>query len=399
MKSFVDILHEKFVAKNLETDLEEPNVTEWMTFLDHLPLAKNNIEKSYNKFLCRMYYFPVLKRVIMNILGFFADVVALFFALLSNTSVEENNINKGMLVLEQSRDVPDFNDVIPREFYRDYNQVKVVNNFNKKFGFLSRETRALWLSTIRRYPFKFFFHYWVYMELAAHTAFLRIYSPEAVAVYVNERNVASPIITELYESRGRRFISFMHGEYLLQLIQAHMKFSEYYVWDESYVEMFRDVLRCEAKFIPYKPNKLKKRWHLEDSKPNYYCTYYFGDETEKTIYEIANIFQDFESKGKKCKIRLHPRDIVHTELIKDVFNKAHIEIENNHEVSLEQSLANTKYAVGMQTTVLFEAVTEGKQIVIDDVSDPKHFNNLQDRWYRLLKCDHILLSELVKQGE
>ncbi|MDC7290713.1 hypothetical protein NXH76_23260 [Blautia schinkii] len=397
MKSVVDILHEKFVAKNLETDIEEPEVSAWLDFLDGLPEAKTNIEKAYNKYLCRMYFFPALKRIIMNILGFFADIVAIMFATISNKPLENIEKKCDTLILEKSRDVPDFSDVVPQELYCSYKEVIVEENYNKKFGLLCKETRTIWFSVIRRYPFKFFFHYWVYMELVAHSFFFHKYNPEAVAVYVNERNVASPIITELYEKRGRKFISFMHGEYLLKLIQAHMKFSKYYVWDDTYIEMFRDVLKCEADFIAYKPKKLTKRWHLENSKPTYYCTYYFGDETEKTIYEIAKVFQQFENQGYRCKIRLHPRDIVHTELIKKVFERSGIEIEDNKKMSLEESLAETQYVVGMQTTVLFEALTEGKKIVIDDISDPKHFKNLQDRWYRLLKCDHALLSELINQ--
>ena len=397
MKTIADKLHERFVAKNLQANVDDPDVSEWMEFLGRLPEARTSVEKSYNKFLCRMHYFPRYKRFIMEFLGFFADVFIIPITLFSNSSINKEEVHSGTLLLERSRAVPDFSDVVPQELFQDYENVVVIDNFNKKFGILCRETRKIWYDVVRRYPFSFFFHYWVFMELAAHSYFIKEYSPSATAVYVNERNVASPIITDLYESQNRKFISFMHGEYLLQLVQAHMKFSEYYVWDDSYVNMFRDALKCEAVFIPYKPNKLKKRWNLESFKPTYYCTYYFGDETEKTIFQIAEVFSRFEKEGKKCKIRLHPRDIVHKDLIKRVFEKEKIEIEDNKNISLEESLGRTKYAVGMQTTVLFEALTEGRKIVIDDVSDPNHFRNLQDRWYRLLKSDHILLSELINQ--
>ncbi len=397
MKTFADSLHEMFVAKDIEATDENPDVGKWMEFLDHLPAPKDNIEKSYNKYLCRMYYFPAYKKVLLNAAGFFADIIAIAYILLSNRTVGKKR--QGVLVLERSRAVPDFSDFVPEELYRKYSKVITVDNYNKKFGFLCRETRKIWFSAAKRYPFDFFFLYWVFMELAAHSYFLLKYNPEACAVYVNERNVVSPMLTELYESQGRKLISFMHGEYLLKLIQAHMKFSEYYVWDESYIEMFRDILRCDADFIVYRPKKLTKRWHLEDTVPDYFCTYYFGDETEKTIYRIAEIFTEFEKKGKKCKIRLHPRDIVHTELLNQVFRKANIEIEDNQTVTLEMSLARTKYAVGMQTTVLFEALAEGREIVIDDASDTEHFRHLQERRFRLLHSDHILLSDLMQRTQ
>lgn len=396
MRTFIDLLHEKFVARNIEESNDEPDVEAWRRFLANLPTPKSNIEKSYNKYLCRMFYFPLWKKLIMNTFGLCSEIIILVIALFSRKTI--NPVKRdGVLVLERSRAVPDYTDVVPNELFTKYKDVITVDNYNKKFGMLCKETRKEWFAVVKRYPFSFFFHYWVFMELAAHSFFLLRYNPEATAVYVNERNVASPIITGLYESDGRKFISFMHGEYLLQLIQAHMKFSEYYIWDASYIEMFRDILRCEANFIPYKPLKMQKRWHIETSNPRYYCTYYFGSETKKTIYSIAKIFSDFEKDGKKCKIRLHPRDIVHTELIKQVFSEAGIEIEDNKEITLEKSLADTQYAVGMQTTVLFEALTEGRAIAIDDISDPDYYKNLQERCYRLTKCEHVLLSDLVHE--
>lgn len=395
MKSFIDKLHERFVTTSIHNTKKEVDVGKWLTFLESLPKSNSNVEKSYNKFLCRMYYFPAWKRRVMNFCGFFADFVVAFYVLFSYKTIADKR--NGVLVLERSRDVPDFSDIVPRELYKKYREVIVVDNYNKKFGLLCKETRRFWVDAVKRYPFQFFFHYWVYMELAAHTHFLLKYNPETVAVYVNERNIVSPILTELYETHGRKLISFMHGEYLLQLVQAHMKFSEYYVWDESYVKMFRDILRCDADFICYKPGKFEKRWHLEVYNPSYLCTYYFSDPTEKSIYNVAEIFKEFISKGKKCKVRMHPRSTVNTKLIKQVFSKAGVEVEDSNTVSLEKSLGETQYAVGMETTVLFEALAEGRNIVLDDVSDVSSFKNLQDRWFRLLQVDHILLSELIKE--
>ena len=71
-------------------------------------------------------------------------------------------------------------------------------------------------------------------------------------------------------------------------------------------------------------------------------------------------------------------------------------IEDPHAVSLETSLANTEYAVGLATTVLSEAEAEGRKIVIDDVSNHALFEDLRNRRYRILSHEHLLLSELIK---
>ena len=80
-----------------------------------------------------------------------------------------------------------------------------------------------------------------------------------------------------------------------------------------------------------------------------------------------------------------------TEEFKDVL------IEMQSEITLEQSLGNTAYVIGLATTVLFEAEVEGRKIVIDDISNKSLFNNLNARRFRLLSHEHLLLSELVQK--
>ena len=185
----------------------------------------------------------------------------------------------------------------------------------------------------------------------------------------------------------------MHGEYLLQLIQAYSHFSEYYVWDEIYIEMFRDRLKCKTQaYKVYTPAKLLPKWKLNEIEPDHFFTYYFSGESEITVKKLSGIVHELNAAGIVCKVRPHPR-YSHYEYIKRCFTED--EIENPLVVSLQESFGKTKYVVGLSTTVLTEAYNEGKIVVIDDITNRSQFINLADRYSISLKRKHILLSELL----
>ena len=390
MKPLIDRLHEKFSDKEINKADIIPDIQEWKLFLNNLPEAKDSIDAAFNKYQCRMHYFPWYKRLLVNFLGLCVLPVEIFFMVKSNQPVSK--MNKGTAILEKSRDVPVYEDTFPKELYNEYNII-VVENFNKKFDILCKEARKILIKCIKRHPFNFFFIYFVYMELAAHSHFLLKYNPEATIVYVNERNIASPVITRLYENDGRKLISFMHGEYLLQLVQGFMTFSRYYILDKSYENMFK-WLKCNmGQYIVYTPGKLQKKWKFDGNVTKFYCTYYLSGQSKESILCLGSILEKFEAQGKKCKVRPHPRDIQYTKEILTSFRN--ITIEDANKVSLKESLENTKYVIGLNTTVLSEAYVEGKQIVIDDLSDRGRFLDAKRRGAIAFKKEHLLLSELL----
>ena len=391
MKPLIDRLHEKFTTSALQNTEVIPDVEEWHAFLDALPEPVDSIDVAHNKYDCRMHYFSTNKKLLINFIALCAMPIVFVCILLSNKSIK--SAVKGKAVLEKSRDVPNFDDVVPNEIFEEYD-VEVVENFNSKFGILCKEGRKLLLNTIVRYPSDFFFIYFVYLEVAAHSHFLLNYNPEATVVYVNERNVASSIITELYENDGRKFISFMHGEYLLQLMQAYTEFSEFYIWDDEYKNIFRWLKWKTERYVTYTPKKLMKKWNLEKLTPEYFCTYYLSSQSNESIYNLGNIMNKLESNGYKCKVRPHPRDLQH--LKEELSTFSNIDIEDSRNITLEQSLGNTRFAIGLNTTVLSEAFVEGREIVIDDISDRKKYEDSVARMSVILKKKHILLSNLLK---
>ncbi len=390
MKPLIDRLHERFASTSLQAGDRLPDVEAWSRFLASLPPEKDCIDKAFNKYRCRMYFFSTPKRAFMNFLGFGAMFVELFYLLASNQSLKEKEAGK--VLIERARDIPNFDDIVPQSLFSEYPQVDVVPNFNKKFGTLCREAKRYFFRCVKRHPFHFFFNYFVYMELAAHSHFLLNDNPEATVVYINERNVASPILTELYEAGGRKLMSFMHGEYAYSLVMAHMQFSRFYVWDDHYVDLFKDLDCSIGEYMVYTPGKLQKKWDLENIEPEYFCTYYFSGEGEQATKKAAELLEEFHQAGKRVKVRPHPRSVLQLKQVMSLFHG--IEIEDPHSIALKDSLAKTEYVIGTRSTVLSEAYAEGRKIVLDDVSSPEHFNNMKIERVAILSKEHILLSQL-----
>ena len=389
--NYLEKIYVKLAAKSIHPRIDAPDVNEWKNFLDSLPKSQNSIDKAYNKYVCRMRMLNLGTLFVLNCIGLCFFVLEIPFIIFSNKSI--NNKVNNLLILEKDKEVG-YEDVVPEELFEKYPNNRIINNITTKLGVISRESRQYLIKCIKKYPFKFFFSFSVFKELLTHDRIINTYGPAATVVYVNERNVASPILKEIYTNQGRKFISFMHGEYLLNILQGFMGFTDYYVWDNSYIDSFSRFLRCDVdKYHVYTPKKLQKKWNLEQVIPEYSYTYYFDDETKEEIAIIAKIFLEFQAKGIKCKVRPHPRILEKLLEMKKMFTG--ILIENPAEIPLRESLAQTEAAVGISTTVLYEAEVEGRVIVINDISNVKMFKNLGDRRFLLLSHEHKLLSDIV----
>lgn len=391
-------LYRSFVIGNIKEMDDEPDVDAWLRFLEKLPEPKDYLDVSFNKYRCRSFPFPLYKRFLLNLVSFPLAVKALCSLLRVKKPLPKPEASR--LLIERKAGV-DFTDIIPDELINSFEEVHVTLDSRAErerlSTKLSSEAAELLKAAVRRHPFHFYYIFWVARELSKNCAYIETHNPSAVAVYIEERNVAGPILRCLYETSGRKYVSFMHGEYLLRLVQGYMSFSEYYIWHEEYEHLFRDVLHCDIPvYTLYKPKKLTKKWHFEKDVPDYFCTYYFSAESRESICRLREVFEWLESRGKRCKVRPHPRysqwDFIRKQFRDD-------QIEDTRQVSLEDSLRRTRYVIGLATTVLAEGYYEGKEIVVDDVSSPEKFANLEKRCFIVLKRPHMLLSELLRQIE
>lgn len=389
---FIRKIYKNFMKKIIQNTEVAPDVSQWKQLLQEMPVPRDYVDVAYNKHLCRTHYFSVFGKIVMNLASAVMLLVNLPHILKKRAPMPpvENNT---LLLVQDSR--ISYKDIAPEELFNQYDQVELDVRKELPMNTLCAEARELFLGCVKKHPFSFWFQLLILKELSANCHYLLQHNPKATATYVVESDIAYPVVTELYERTGRKFISFMHGEYLLQIIHGYMRFSEYYVWDQSYVDMFQKDLNCQiGKYIVYTPKKLQKKWNLEEETPKYQFTYYFSGESRKTIQNIAEIFGTLENSGISCKVRPHPRFVVHVKEIFDTFQNIKVELPS--EVSLRDSLAQTEYAVGLASTVLSEAYIEGRQIVVDDMSDPVQFHSLYERNASVLRKPHRLLSELYR---
>lgn len=392
--SLIRRMYTKFVKKSMSESVAIPDTGKWAQLLNSMPAPKDGIDVAYNKHLCRMSYFSVPKKILMNVLS--AGALILSLPKILKKVGPGRAVKKGALLLETQERIG-YHDVVPQEMLDSFKEIAYVEKKDASAGPMVDAARKLFFQCVRRHPFSFWFIFLVQKELALHSSYLQNYDMEACALYVYEKPTAGPVVTELYEATGRRLISFMHGEYLLQLPQCYMKFSEYYVWDEAYADMFKNDLNCHiSKYTVYAPLKLQKKWHLEEIEPEYFCTYYFSSEKLDAMYKIAEVLNALTAKGYKCKVRPHPRATTYLKEMEAALNGVYIEAPR--EISMHDSLAGTMYAAGTISTVLSEAYVEGRKIVIDDVSDPAMFGSLRDRKAIVLTKEHMLLSELCRMA-
>lgn len=391
--SLLSEIYKRFVIGSLKNTEEIPCVDEWMRFLKDLPVPSDEVDRSFNKYQCRKRYISKGRLALLNIASLICLVGALPRVIKRRETLSAPQT--GSLVIMRESSVRT-DDILPAALIERFSMIKEVERPSYKNGLLCGEAKKIFINCVKRHPASFYFLLFVLKELSIHSALLTNYDAEAVAVYVAERNIATPLLRKLYEESGREFDSFMHGEYLLQMIQAYSSFTNYYVWDESYISMFKSLRFHCGSFRVYTPKKLQKKWNLERAEPDHFCTYYFSGESKRSIKTVAILFEALEKQGLVCKVRPHPR-YSHLEIITTIFPSNRI--EDPSRVSMKDSLASAHYVVGLTTTVLFEAKAEGKQVVLDDLSDPRRLEDLRARKFRLLNDRPLLFSEIDEVRE
>lgn len=393
--SVIGLLKKKyrdFIIDDITNAKRVPNVEEWQRFLDRFDNTQDYLTIAYQRYLCRSHYFSRSKRIILN----FTSLLALlpFLPVLFKKGKELEHPNDSKALLEVNDDVG-YEDILPSELINSYSVIEYEPREALRIGVLCTPAKRLLIDCVKKHPLSFEYHLWLVKELSKHSDYLIKHNPQATIVYVNERNIALPVLKRLYEDDRRQLISFMHGEYLFELHMGFAAFTKFYIWDERYKQLFeRERWECDS-YSVYMPKKFtSKRNILPNANPKNYITYYCSGESKQTICALSKISKELEKRGKNFIIRPHPRH-AHLEQIKAHFRDDQIELASN--CSVEESLFNSFYVTGLTSTVLSEAYYCGKTIVIDDITDLEQYNNLSVRDSILIKRDHMLLSDLLKK--
>ena len=374
-----------------------PNVSDWKRHIESLPISEDPFVRTLNKYKCRMFYFNFTYKIMVNLgsfLSLFKIHVLNFFELIfkknKNNYISEDLDDYDMIIIKREVNI---DDVFPEELFEEYPKYKIIESRHDRTMIYNKEMKSAYKKLARKNPFRFHLKLLALRELALHSYVLENYNPKATVVYINERNVLGPIIKNVYECMNKEFIGFMHGTDLLHLVKAYMAFSRYYIWDEEYIDMYVNDMKCDiAKYIVYKPEKLKYQYSKK-AKYGKDLTYYLSATSNEALEKLAKITEELKLKQIKIKFRAHPR-VPELEKIKRIIGEENFE---DSAMDIIDSIDNTKYVVGLSTTVMEQAFYGNKEIILDDLTDKEMFNNLVDRKYLMLKKEHILFSEFLKK--
>ena len=273
---------------------------------------------------------------------------------------------------------------IPYSLSQEYSILRTLNSsFCLEFSDLIEVSNIL-----IKYPLSPFFVLKIVSKIAQYKYFIRKFDCRALIV-TSEYSFTSSYLTSYCKKNNLKHINIMHGEKFYHILDSFFSFDKCYVWDIHYVNIFQKLHASQNQFIVEKPpilSELEKYSDIVGSDFKYYL-----DGTE-SILEIRRLAEYLEIKFKNVNVifRAHP---VFTDfkMLKDNL----INFENPDLVKISDSLKSCEYVCAKFSTVLFQGSLMNRKIVIDDISDPKLFKQLEKMEYIIFSKRYIKLSELL----
>ncbi len=339
------------------------------SYLSSFPEPENDYQRSFFQYKCQkwdtMSFFEVFLSNFASIFLFFPK-----YLVYRQKRIETEKHYDAVLTLEMLKNK------IPKSFEGSY----TVQNFND--GRLSREDSKFIWGNIRKHPFAFFFNYKIMCRIAAYSVSISCYSPSIIFSSA-EYSFTSSILTEYCEKKGIKHINIMHGEKTFTLIEVFCRFTEFYIWDEYYEELFNSLRANKTEYVIQRmpiPN-------IEIYSRSNRCTYYLQMHTREQLY---NIKKALDETRLDYIVRPHPIYSNGDEI--GIFGEEHIEKSS---VNIWESIGKTRIAISQDSTVLYQAFLVGVEVALDDISDSEYFVEIKKRGYIMFNKPHFLLSDMM----
>ena len=358
------------------------DVNKQKKYIAKLGNPRDQIERSYFQYRCQMQLNGKAITAILNLISF--PLVIVYFIKYGRKTEVHNSKQKKVIFFRDGK--PE--NILPKSLKEKYKKVE----YNPDEGMiLTKKDKEFIKRIIYRYPFSWQFILKCMIKLGKYSFAIKKYSPTVVVVCA-EYSFTSSVLTYYCNQRNIMHINVMHGEKLYYMRDSFFEFNECYIWDKYYENIFLSLKAARKQFIIEAPASLQ--FDRELIKSNLYdYTYYLGAESEKVLRLISVILKQLCNSGNKISVRPHPR-YSNIKLVKEIFSFANI--EDTKKISIEQSLLQTNAAISLYSTVLNQALCNSIPIIIDNVSDPKKFNKLNELGYVCLYKKHKLLSNILE---
>lgn len=352
--------------------------------LDRFEEPENRIQASWFQYSCQMTEVSLWLKIIQN---FVAVPLLLKYAVSKKTDSPVKCMQKDRACyLSDGINL----EIIPDSLLAQFKEV-VQCNYSGEVFLGDYEWRFI-KKNIFRYMKSPFFVLKSIVKIGLYANYIYTYSPIAIITY-SEYSFTSSLLTEYCEQKGIRHINVMHGEKLYNVRDAFCEFHQYYVWDSYYVQLMADMKIKKEQMIVEFPQRLLFAYEVDENEDvEYDYTYYLGGESSELLHKKYESLKCLKLKGKKVCVRMHPR-FSDEKVIRAIFKD--ICIENPLEITLKDSFLQTKGIIAISSTILYQAYKNGKQVILDDVSDPLEYSRLDDLKYIMMDKPHVLLSSLI----
>lgn len=356
-------------------------------YIDSFRKPKDNIERSFFQYKCQMRFNVRPLLLLLNI----ASLPIIFFFLVKyrkkDIDLKTMQTNKKDAVF--FRDGKPVN-ILPNSLVSKY---KDIESEPMDGIIISRRDRYFLRQIIFRYPLSWHFILKCVIKVGRYSFVIENYRPEIIIVCA-EYSFTSSVLTDYCNKRNIKHVNIMHGEKLYYMRDSFFRFNKCYIWDKYYERLFIKLRAYNKQFIVEVPCSLSFDTSIKiDNISKFDYTYYLGIESEETLVKISKILSKLNYNGYKVSVRPHPR----YSNMRDVRRVFHfVNIEDTNTITIENSLLQTKNAISLYSTVLNQAFYNSIPIVIDDVSNSKYFNKLEELGYICLYKKHILLSEVLE---
>jgi hypothetical protein len=371
-------------------------------YLQRFKEPKDDFQRAFYKYRCQKFDSSKAKSFLYN--NFFLYNIASFFVLIPLSlfwychSKQKNGNDKNAVRNCAIFASPEIDtSIIPKELTVEFNQIYSISFYDQKITSLMLDTSDMLfiMALVIRYPFNFYFLLKSIMKIAIYRSYIRKYNPMAIIGFF-DFDFSSSILTLFCQNNNIEHINIMHGDYFFRLMYAFSRFDRWYVWDEHYIRLFLTLRAGNNKFIISRPpslfidvNSLREESRLCDYK------YYLGDFDEVELIQIVKNMRKLMDDGYKVKIRAHPRYFGHSSsLLTNYLENDYI--EESLEIGTEESLANTKNAIGVNSTVLYQAYLNGINVILDDLVFKEKLSTLATRDYIIFGKPYFLLSDMLR---
>lgn len=359
-------------------------VEEQKMILSRLRDPQGLFDRSYYQYYCQMRQTPVWVKIILNIASF----LLFTFYYVKYYKHSPIAINKETQSVAVFFDAGETINIIPSSLQAEFDKI-ITCSYNDMI-LIGSEERYIIKQLMMRYRFKPYFVTKCMLKIGLYAYQIRNHKPQAI-ITCSEYSFTVSVLTEYCHYMGVEHINVMHGEKLFNIRDSFVQFDRYYVWDQHYIDLLVELRASQEQFVIEAPKSAKSLDH-KNTELEYEYTYYLGAESEQELLKIKGNLRKLNTTDDKICIRYHPR-YSNERQMKQIFSG--YAIENPHEVPIETSVFRTKYIVSLYSTVLYQAYTSGKQIIIDDVTNPSKYLQLAKLKYIMINKPHIQLSEII----